>query len=589
MKKYILLLSVCFFAAWPTGRAQHSPQWTRSINALPDTALVSPMNIKGDGFGNVFVLSRYTTVSGNQRKIYLHKYQSDGTLTWSMVYDSTGRGQPMPMDMILDADGNCYISGYFYTATSSQPILLMKIDSSGSFRWIRDSCTAFHNGDLGQLVFHNGILQGAGYAGALAVDTAGNELWSVSYSVQGMAVDRSGNTILSIAVAATTNIVKLDPAGNTIYMDSATQASRIAVDDSNNYYFLTGYFPTYELAKFDSACNPLWSTSNFPQPPPFGDIFYEVLVDFDGNVLAVGLSDTMFKFNPAGQLIWRKPMDGLDSYLGSVDIVSNNFLAVAGSTPDSNGYNMEVRLYDRLGNVSWHGHYNGTVLGQEYTTDAAYQGDGIYAVETTEDSATLVKFDTPFFQPIDYSLVCVDSVWYNPLDPTFINVRVFNGNISHMNYPSVRIVSMLGDTVGNPSNFVNFFAHLGNMYQVYTDTITQAGITDFSGYTFVMMEFFGDSSGVIGWCGPVGLPEIERNSLILFPNPAQDKLVLQWSARPRAYTLEIFNSIGALVFRQKSGETQLDVDVSGLSEGIYIARINGEKGLVQKKFIVARQ
>src|SRR5574339_671482 len=80
---------------------------------------------------------------------------------------------------------------------------------------------------------------------------------------------------------------------------------------------------------------------------------------------------------------------------------------------------------------------------------------------------------------VNYSLVCVDSVWYSS-NPLFINVRIYNGDTLHMNYPSVQIVSPANDTIGNPSNFVNYFAQLGNTYQTYTDTMTQPGIPDFS-------------------------------------------------------------------------------------------------------------
>src|SRR6185295_9516294 len=91
-------------------------------------------------------------------------------------------------------------------------------------------------------------------------------------------------------------------------------------------------------------------------------------------------------------------------------------------------------------------------------------------------------------------------VWYDPVNPGLINVSVFNGNVSHLNYPSVQIVSPGGDTISNVNNFVNFFAHPGNMYQTYTDTIIVPGITDFTGYTFLMNELFGDTTAVIDWC-----------------------------------------------------------------------------------------
>lgn len=185
---------------------------------------------------------------------------------------------------------------------------------------------------------------------------------------------------------------------------------------------------------------------------------------------------------------------------------------------------------------------------------------------------------------INFNLVCVDSVWYDSI-PNFINVRIFNGDVNQLNYPSVQIIYPTGDTIGNPQNTVTFFAHLASMYTTYTDTITQTGITDFSSYTFLMHDGFSASSGVINWCGPAAVPELTENEMRIFPNPVHDVLFIV-SRQSKNFSAEIYNVPGEKVYERKlSAEHFQSVDVSALMNGIYFLRLETEKGITTAKFV----
>ncbi|HLG35055.1 MAG TPA: T9SS type A sorting domain-containing protein [Bacteroidia bacterium] len=190
---------------------------------------------------------------------------------------------------------------------------------------------------------------------------------------------------------------------------------------------------------------------------------------------------------------------------------------------------------------------------------------------------------------VNYNLICVDSIWYDSI-PNFINVRIFNGDVGQLNYPSVQIVSPSNDTIGNPSNQVTFFAQLGNTYQTYHDTITQTGISDFSNYTFLISEGFGDTTAVITWCGPVSVSELVVNDLKIFPNPVQNEFTIypEYSGRFTISGIELYNVLGNLVLRQQpivSNEKKITVDVSGLVSGIYFIRLQDGKNARTAKFI----
>lgn len=207
--------------------------------------------------------------------------------------------------------------------------------------------------------------------------------------------------------------------------------------------------------------------------------------------------------------------------------------------------------------------------------------------ETDNHSSTLQKFRLPTpTMDVDYSLVCVDSVWYDPVDPTFIHVRVYNGDSLHLNYPSVQMVSSTGDTISNVINWVTYFAQLAYTYTEYVDTILVQGITDFSEYTFVMNEGFGDSSGVIGWCSTVGIDAPQNFPVVLYPNPASKFVFIQLENNSPFYEAEILTSQGN-IFLQKNirNENTFLIDISGLSSGMYFVRLKGATELRYGRFI----
>jgi hypothetical protein len=413
-------------------------------------------------------------------------------------------------------------------------------------------------------------------SGMAKFDLNGSEQWSNAYFLQYMNVDNIGQVVFSAYVSNPNTIFRVDSNGVLNFGDSSINAQRITIGADNSFYLLNSNFPSYELVKYDSAGIFQWSYNQFPQAPPFGDIGMEMLVDYNNDLIVVGLSDTMYKFSPSGNIQWIKPMHGLDSYRISASIVYNNFLAIAGSVQAGLSYDMAVSFFDLNGNQSWSGMYTGNVALQEFTVDMAVNNDGVYVIEDNNQNTTLAKFDNPELNlTIDYSLICVDSVWYDPNNPQFINVTLFNGNLTHLNYPSVQIVSPTNDTISNPSNLVNFFAHLGNTYQTYTDTITIPGITDFSTYTFLVSEGFGDTSVVITWCNLTSVNSIEAPVYSMYPNPVRNTLYIKTGETGKAFALSIFNSLGAVVFQQtlnSRGDVHT-IDVSKLPGGIYFVKL----------------
>lgn len=568
MKRIILittLVSILVFA-----HAQVQPQWTQTINTLPDSAYLLPVKVLTDANSDVIVLCTYSPSTGVDNKIVLHKYDGFGSLIWTYTFNNSSTGSPRGFDMVLDSAGNIYVAGGFMDAPYDP--LLMKVRSSGTVDWLVNGVSAQINSNFNQLfLVHNRLYAGAS-DGIAVLDLNGNEDWSVNTSVNRMAVDHYGQTIIS-SYSGGANLFRYDINGNVNLSDTTIDARRICIDNHNNILLLSD-ISSYVLVKYDSAGTFAWQKDSLPMAPPFGDIGFEVLTDLYDDVILVGINDSIYKFSSSGSLKWIRSMNGLDSYRISAKMIGN-LLLIAGSIDNGGQRDVGVGLFNLYGIQNWSGAYNSNNF-QEFSVDVEMDGAGVYVLEDSSSSTSLLRFEVPFFSvPVNYSLVCVDSVWYDTVNPGMINVNVFNGDIAHMNYPSVMIISPSGDTISNRNNDVNFFAHIGNTSQVYTDSINILGITDFTGYTFVISEGFGSSSAIIHSCATLSVEDIFENPIRVFPNPFTDRITIDIENDSRL-SVSLIDQFGRHIFSRNISEGEKTIDVSGLAPGMYFLQVEGQ-------------
>ncbi len=85
---------------------------------------------------------------------------------------------------------------------------------------------------------------------------------------------------------------------------------------------------------------------------------------------------------------------------------------------------------------------------------------------------------------------------------------------------------------------------------------------------------------------PVGIDELEDNIVQLFPNPAVDRLTLR--SQGNIDSVEIYNITGHKVYDAAVGATESVINVSGLSNGMYIMRVLTEDGIEHHKFQISK-
>ncbi len=71
--------------------------------------------------------------------------------------------------------------------------------------------------------------------------------------------------------------------------------------------------------------------------------------------------------------------------------------------------------------------------------------------------------------------------------------------------------------------------------------------------------------------------------LLIYPNPATNLLTVEYQGR---FTYTLHNVLGDEVYRQSGNEAHIaNVDIANLPPGIYLLKVNTEKGILSKKFV----
>ncbi len=86
----------------------------------------------------------------------------------------------------------------------------------------------------------------------------------------------------------------------------------------------------------------------------------------------------------------------------------------------------------------------------------------------------------------------------------------------------------------------------------------------------------------------VSLPELSAADFKVYPNPASEKIKIEFPAGSN-YTATLYNQIGEAVLAPKVGLSEnSEFDLTGLNKGVYYLRLISEEGnLITKKVIIA--
>ena len=283
--------------------------WAKSVGG---TDYDFGISIKTDDSGNVYTTGNfldtvdfdpgaatYSITSMGTYDIFILKLDSSGNYIWVKTF---GGQEPQSVSSIdVDASGNVYTTGYFYTSADFDPgpnvfylisegendVFVSKLDSMGNFIWAKQ----FGNYDEDE-----GL--------SIATDNSGNVYTTGAFKVTVDFDPGQGGYNLISAGNEDIFISKLDSTGSFIWVKSFGNISvekglDITLDNSGNIYAVGQFTGTVDFDPGPGVFN-LYSNGDY-------DLF-------------------ICKLTSSGNLVWAKSMGGLGVDLGgsiAVDDLNN--------------------------------------------------------------------------------------------------------------------------------------------------------------------------------------------------------------------------------------------------------------------------
>ncbi|HRU17562.1 MAG TPA: T9SS type A sorting domain-containing protein, partial [Bacteroidia bacterium] len=86
----------------------------------------------------------------------------------------------------------------------------------------------------------------------------------------------------------------------------------------------------------------------------------------------------------------------------------------------------------------------------------------------------------------------------------------------------------------------------------------------------------------------VSVNELTGQSLVIYPNPAQNKISISDLPESREYTVEVFSATGIKAYTSTitNPGNNINLDVSNLRQGLYYVLIKTDNGILKKSKLV---
>jgi len=314
------------------GNSVWTQRWTSPITNYSAYAY----SIAVDSQGNVFTTG-FESDGFTDGEFITLKFNSAGVFQWATPYNGSTSSIDYANHIVLDGDGNSYITGWSGGANNLHDMTTIKYDPDGNELWVKR---------------YNGSADDNDYSYWVALDGAGNVY------VAGQSVEMgSDNDITTIKYAPNGDEIWVRHYDGPAHGYDAGQA--IAVDLDGNAYVTGNHTTATGLAcvtlKYSAAGDLLWTTS-FNGPDASGGVFISIALDdaasayVTGFVFSGGAGDSAtVKYDSNGVEQWSQLYDGPGhssdgAYAIAIDI--NHNVAIAGySTGNGTDYDYTTIKY----------------------------------------------------------------------------------------------------------------------------------------------------------------------------------------------------------------------------------------------------
>lgn len=575
MKK-ILLTSISLFLSFLSNAQEPNLAW---VNQLGGTALDQAKSIVTDASGNSYttgifnqtadldsssgVLNFTAFGTNNYPDVFITKLNPSGGLIWTKRIG--GVGVENVFSITLDSAGNAYITGTSNgtcdfdpgtTVSNLSPIgvvdvFILKLDTNGDFVWAkRMGGSSFTSGtdlvvDANQNVYVTGFFGGTADFNPSA---ATNSLTAAGYY--------------------DVFVLKLDNLGNYVWANRLggieyDYASSIGLDSNNNVY-TTGKFANG--GDFDPGAATYTLETNLSINGPISNTFIS-------------------KLDNAGNFVWAKSFKGTGFYSNlpySAALDNQNNIYITGEFANAVDFDTSAAVQNTIsigsrdtyvvklnetGDLQWIKQFGGIGAMSETKAICLDASNNVYTTGRINTGTT--DFD-PGAGVANVTCVYDYDVFISKLNSSgeFVWVRALAGDELKLEESFDISVDVNNDvyTVGIFNGTLDFDPNAGIV------NLTSLGNTD--GFIQKLSQ------------NPLAITENSKSNVVLFPNPANDQINLNFDSPMDNATVQISSISGQILWEKKDfAGTDFNMDITKLTTGLYIVHIFNNTITFTTKFI----
>jgi uncharacterized delta-60 repeat protein len=437
--------------------AQVKQQWVQRYNG-PENLEDEARAVAIDKEGNIYVTGYSDGGAATSLDYATVKYNSDGVQQWIQKYNGPGNFWDIARAIVLDNEGNVYVTGYSMGGDTEYDFATIKYNSDGMQQWVRryngpgngsDGATAIALDSEGNIYVTGGSTGNETHSDYTTIkyNSDGTELWVQRYNgtdnyydaVFSMAVD-SNNNIYVTGVSSGSGkysdylTIKYNSSGAQLWVRSyngpsnyVDEAHAVAVDIEGNVY-VTGYSwgnatdYDYATIKYNSDGAHQW-VKRYNGTGNSGDVATAIAVDNESNIYVTGRSSgngtgmdyTTIKYNSDGFQQWIQRYNSAgNSHDDPTDITidnEGNIYVTGGSDGDGTNFDYTTIKYNSSGAQQWVQRYNGPGSKYDYSRDIVVDNEGnVYITGDSWGNGTNYDYATIKYSQARYPVLIVPGV-----------------------------------------------------------------------------------------------------------------------------------------------------------------------------------
>ncbi len=412
------------------------------------------VDIVADDLGYIYVTGYSSDLPYGRLDYLTAKYDTSGTLIWTVRYNGIGNGDDCATALWVDASGNVYVTGESYTGPSTgYDCVTVKYDAAGVEQWVTCYNGQANTVDMGTCLVGdasgNVYVAGVSYCGpstgydyvTVKYNAAGVEQWVANYNGPGngpdcafaLVTDNSGGIYVTGESYGSGTLrdyatIKYDVAGAEQWVaryngpgNGTDCAIALSLDPSGGIYvtgesYGSGTLRDYATIKYDVAGVEQW-IARYDGPASDNDIAINLVVDDSSNIYVFGSTYdpqtwthkfATVKYNLAGVEQWVALFtDGTNNEAGDIVLDNSGSVYVTGSSRMTYyDRNYVTVKYNTAGTQQWATYYQGSVSGS-YDVPTAIAVDNTGNIYVTGKSGPGDVFG--FYIAIDYATVKYNS------------------------------------------------------------------------------------------------------------------------------------------------------------------------------------